>query len=171
MWTHINSIWLDGIIPDDTREEISAVEHENPRNIKGGNLNAMATWSSVRVYAEIRSSVRVYAEINVHWTAPAGSSVRVYVKNQQRHHAQYKCTHASSVRVYAEIRSSVRVYAEINTSSVRVYADIKYHNENEEEPAAEQPLKKLQTSRREEPAAAPPATQIVHWTEPTFLFI
>jgi len=43
MWTHINSIWLDGIIPDDTREEISAVEHENPRNIKGGNLNAMAT--------------------------------------------------------------------------------------------------------------------------------
>jgi len=90
MWTHINSIWLDGIIPDDMREEISAVEHENPRNIKGGNLNAMATWSSVRVYAEIRSGVRVYAEIDVHWTAP------------------------SSVRVYAGIRSGVRVYAEID---------------------------------------------------------
>ena len=26
----------------------------------------------------------------VHWAAPAGSSVRVYVENQQRHHAQYK---------------------------------------------------------------------------------
>jgi len=50
-------------------------------------------------------------------------------------------------------------------------SEIEYQNENEEEPAAEQPLKKLHTSRREEPAAAPPARQIVHRTAPKIFFI
>jgi len=75
MWTHINSIWLDGIIPDDMREEISAVEHENPRNIKGGNLNAMAR------------DLAHDAERKNQQQDPAYDTWR---KNQQWHHPQDK---------------------------------------------------------------------------------